>query len=68
MALSKLRKKFGLYDLRKKGAEWVEKSLGGEYVSEFLDKYDTLNRGGTIGGFYETTVFLNLIETIKKEI
>lgn len=66
--LSKIRKKFGLYDLRKEGAKWVAKNLGEEYVQEFLDKYDTLGRGGVIGGFYETAMFISMIETIKSEI
>jgi len=66
--LSKIRKKFGLYDLRKEGAKWVAKNLGDEYVQEFLDKYDALNSGGVIGGFYETAMFISLVETIKAEI
>lgn len=66
--LSKIRKKFGLYDLQKEGAKWVAKNLGEEYVQEFLDKYDTLCRGGVIGGFYETAMFISMIETIKSEI
>ena len=44
--LSKIRKAFGLYDLRKEGAKWVAKNLGEEYVQEFLDKYDTLGKVG----------------------
>lgn len=66
--LSKIRKAFGLYDLRKEGAKWVAKNLGEEYVQEFLDKYDTLGKGGTIGGFNETAIFLSMIETIRAEI
>jgi len=55
-------------DFRRKCAIWVEEHLGEEYVEEFLDKYDTLNKGGTIGGFYETAVFLDLISAINDDI
>ena len=63
-----LRKKLGLYDLRKEGANWVRKNLGDEYVNEFLEKYDNINRGIPIGGFVETAVFLHMIETIKEQM
>ena len=68
MVFSKIRKKFGWYDLRKEGAKWVEKNIGPEYVDEFLEKYDKVNRGGPIGELYETLVFVNMIEQIKKDI
>ena len=55
------------YDLRKEVSAWVEKNIGAEYVDEALDKYDTLNSGGTIGGFQETAVFIHMIERIKME-
>ena len=64
----KIRKKLGLYDLRKEGAKWVSKNLGDEYVSEFCENYDNLNRGIPIGGVDETIVFLRLIEQIKQEM
>ena len=66
--LKRIKKKLGLYDLRKEGAKWVEKNLGSEYVPEFLEKYDNINRGIPIGGFYETAVFIDMIERIKEEI
>lgn len=66
--LNKLRKKFGWYDLRSELAKWVEKNIGIEYVDEALDKYDKINRGIPIGGFYETAVFVDMVETVKKEI
>lgn len=66
--LNKLRKKFGWYDLRSELAKWVKKNIGIEYVDEALDKYDKINRGISIGGFYETAVFVDMVETVKKEI
>lgn len=66
--IHKIRMKFGLYDLRKEGAKWVAKNIGEEYVEEFLEKHDKLNRGIPIGGFAETAVFLDMIERIKEDI
>ena len=66
--ISKIRKRFGLYDLRSEGVKWVKENIGQEYVEEFLEKYDSLNRGIPIGGFYETIVFLDIIEAIKGQI
>jgi hypothetical protein len=63
-----IRIKLGLYDLRKEGAKWVAKNIGEDYVEEFLEKYDDINRGIPIGGMAETIVFLDMIEQIKKEI
>jgi len=68
MIFGKIRKKFGWYDLRKEGTKWVAKNLGEEYVEEFLDKYDKINRGIPIGGFTETAVFVDMIERIKEEV
>ena len=64
----KIRKKLGLYDLRKEGIKWVSKNLGDEYVSEFCENYDNLNRGIPIGGEADTVAFLRMIEQIKQEI
>lgn len=64
----KLKKMLGLYDLRSEGAKWVKENLGAEYVEEFLEKYDNINRGIPIGGIYETAVFVDMIETIKEQI
>lgn len=66
--ISKIRKRFSLYDLRYEGARWVRKNIGEEYVNEFLEKYDNLSRGIPIGGIYETAVFLDMIETIREQI
>ena len=68
MLFSKFRKKHGLYNLRKEVALWVEKNLGSECVDEALEKYDKINKGVPIGGFEETIVFVNMIETIKAEL
>lgn len=67
MLFKRLRKKHGMYDLRKEVAVWVEKNIGAEYVDEALDKYDKVNSGVPIGGFQETAVFLRMIEQIKVE-
>ena len=55
-------------DLRSYGAQWVETNIGAEYVDEFCAKYDAINRGIPIGGFQETVVFLDMVETIRKEM
>lgn len=65
---NKIRYKLELYDLREEGRKWVIKNIGEEYEQEFLQKYDNINRGIPIGGFLETAVFLDMIETIKKEV
>ena len=66
--LKRFRKKYGLYDLRKEVAAWVEKNLGADFVEEALDKYNKINSGVPIGGFQETVVFLDMIERIKAEM
>jgi len=63
-----IRIKLGLYNLRKEGAKWVAKNIREDYVEEFLEKYDNLNRGIPIGVLAETIVFLDMIEQIKEEI
>lgn len=63
-----IRIKLGLYDLRKEGKKWVAKNIGENYVEEFLEKYDALNRGIPIGGLEETIVFLDMIEQIRDDI
>lgn len=68
MLFRKLRKKHGLYNLRKEVARWVEKNIGPEYVDEALEKYDKINSGVPIGGFEETIVFIDMIERIKHNI
>lgn len=63
-----IRIKLGLYNLRKKGAKWVARNIGEDYIEEFLAKYDDINRGIPIGGLTETIVFLDMIEEIRKDI
>lgn len=65
---NKIRYKLGLYDLREEGRKWVVENFGRDYEQEFLQKYDDINRGISIGGFLETVVFLDIIETIKTEV
>lgn len=52
--------------LKEKGIRYIAEHYGAEYIDEFIEDYDTLNEGGTIGGLTETIAFLNLIEEIKK--
>ena len=51
---------------RKQFGKWIAKNIGAEYVEEALGKYDALCSGKTIGGFYETLVFLDMIEKAGK--
>jgi hypothetical protein len=36
------------------------------YGEEFGEIYDTLNSGGTVGGFLETALILDMIEAVKE--
>lgn len=36
------------------------------YGEDFGELYDTLNSGGTVGGFLETALILDMIEAVKK--
>lgn len=36
------------------------------YGKDFGELYDTLNSGGTVGGFLETALILDMIEAVKK--
>ena len=38
------------------------------YGEDFINLYDTINSGGTIGNFTETIIFLNMVESVKKEL
>lgn len=38
-----------------------------EYGEEFARDYDTINEGGTIGGFAETVTFLIMLEAVKEK-
>ena len=65
--MSDLLKLFGIYDLKEEGRKWCAREFGEQYESEFVEKYETINRGMPIGGFCETSVFLEMVETIRKE-
>ena len=66
--IRKLKIKLGLYDLREEVARWVEKHFGKQYVEEALDKYDKINSGIPIGGFVETSVFLDMVSKVKEDL
>lgn len=66
--IRKIRKKFGWYNLREEVARWVEANMGAEYVEEALQYYDDINSGRPIGGIVDTIIFLDLVETVKKEL
>lgn len=36
------------------------------YGDDFVMKYDTINRGGTIGGLSETIAFIEMVEEVKR--
>ena len=36
------------------------------YGDEFVKMYDIINSGGTIGGFEETIIFLEMVEEVRK--
>jgi len=55
------------FDLRQACIDACTKEFGEDAGKEFGEMYDTLNRGGTIGGFIETVAFLDMIEKVKKE-
>lgn len=65
--IKKIRIKYGWYDLHDYGCLWVARHLGREYVQEFSDNYEKINCGVPIGNIYETIVFLNMIERMKKD-
>ena len=66
--MNRIRKKLHLYNLKNEGIKWVKLNLGEEYVDDFVEKYEKINRGIPIGGMYETMLFIDMIERIKKEI
>ncbi len=37
------------------------------YGEEFGEIYDTLNSGGTVGGFLETALVLDMIEAVRNK-
>lgn len=66
--MSEFLKLFGIYNLKEEGRKWCVREFGEQYESEFVEKYEAINRGIPIGGFYETVVFLDMVETIKREL
>lgn len=66
--MSEFLKLFGVYDLKTECCKWVRKEFGEEYVNEFCEKYDSLNRGIPIGGLHETILFVDMVDRIKKEL
>jgi len=47
---------------------YIKTPNGAEYVDEALEKYDKLNSGVPIGGFQETMLFVDMVETVKAEL
>ena len=66
--MSEFLKLFKIYNLKEEGRKWCVREFGEQYGSEFVEKYEAINRGIPIGGFYETVVFLDMVETIKREL
>lgn len=58
---------FGIYDLKEECKKWVERELGEKYVDEFVEKYENINRGIPIGGYFETVLFLDMVENVRAE-
>lgn len=38
------------------------------YGEDFINLYDTINSGGSIGNLIETIIFLNMVESVKKAL
>lgn len=55
------------FDLRQACIDKHSKEFGEEAGEEIGRMYDSINRGIPIGGFLETTIFLDMIERVKKE-
>lgn len=55
------------FDLRRACIDKYSKEFGDGFGKEFGKMYDDVTRGIPIGGFAETTTFLQMIETVKKE-
>lgn len=51
--------------LKEAGKRFVMERIGGQYVSEFEEKYDKWKNNEPIGGLLEAAAFLDLLETIK---
>lgn len=55
------------FDLRQACIDKYSKEFGKEAGEEIGRMYDSINRGIPIGGFLETSVFLDMVEKVKKE-
>jgi hypothetical protein len=55
------------FDLRQACIDKYSKEFGEEAKEEIGLMYDSINRGIPIGGFLETSIFLDMIERVKKE-
>ena len=55
------------FDLRQACIDKYSKEFGEDAREEIGQMYDKICRGEPIGGFLETTVFLDMVEKVKKE-
>jgi len=55
------------FNLRQACIDKYSKEFGQKYVQEFGEMYDKICRGEPTGGFLETSIFLDMIERVKKE-
>jgi hypothetical protein len=55
------------FDLRQACIDKYSKEFGEKYAQEIGEMYDKTCRGELIGGFLETSIFLDMIEKVKKE-
>ena len=58
-------KKHKLYNSREIFGQWIAKQYGKEYVDDALNKYDILCNGGTIDGYIQTALFIDMIAKSK---
>ena len=66
--MSEFFKLFGIYDLKEEGRKWCIREFGEQYGDEYVEKYEAINKGIPIGDMYETMVFIDMVETIKREL
>jgi hypothetical protein len=55
------------FDLRQACIDKYSKEFDQKYAQEIGEMYDKTCRGELIGGFLETSIFLDMIEKVKKE-
>ena len=55
------------FDLRQACIDKYSKEFGEKAGEEFGNMYDAINSGIPIGGFLETSIFLDMVEKVKKE-